>query len=207
MRGIFVTALFSLLAVLSLSNGSAKASIIAWNYANANPSTSNASVTHMAWNAGTYDMSVGSAQYDGTSQLNMSFTTNTTTDPSILINDSFNNDTTFAWTAYDVNVLMPNMFTLSNVQSLTPNSWSPTIGPEFYNAGLSEYEYQITFSGPNPIQVGQNFNYQYQINFSGLTSYQFSEQQTPVPEPASLGVVVLLGIVCGKSRRLFRAVA
>jgi len=197
----------ALLASVLLSSGVTRGSIIAWNYSNPNPSSSDASVTQMSKNNSVYDMSVGNAEYDGTGQLNLSLTTNTTTDPSILINDSFNNDTNFAWTAYDVNVLMPNMFTLTNVQSLTPNSWSPTIGPEFYNAGLSEYEYQITFTGANPIQVGQNFNYQYQVNFSGLTSYQFSEQLTPVPEPASLGVVLVLAIACGASRRLFRSVA
>jgi hypothetical protein len=207
-RSISTIALLAVIAAVALPARRSLASIISHSVSNGNQTASDDSAAWDGWDSNTseYNMGVSGDDYGGTSQLNGSFLTNSDTDPSIFVTNSFTNSTSFAWTSYDLSVYMPNIFTLTGVAATTPATWSPTSNSGVYYNG-SQYEDDVVFSGSPPINVGSNFDFQYTLSFNNQMSYQFTELLTPVPEPTSLGIVVLLAAGFGFSRRLFRTMA
>ncbi len=135
-------------------------------------------------------------------------TTDTADDPSLILGSAINNDTSFAWTAYQVNVYMNNTFTLSAASVTLPIDWTltsiqttaiPVVSPH------GSYEAQMVFTSGTPVAIGDELDFSYKISFSGATSYSFTQEMIPVPEPGALGfmaagVLLLGGFMIGRRR-------
>jgi hypothetical protein len=127
--------------------------------------------------------------------------TDTETDPTLTLNNVIDNDTTFDWTSYNVDVFMNHSFSISaptvnspvygvgdwGVQSFTPSAT--------FNG--SQWVGHVVLTGLTPIlqNVG-TLDFSYTISFIG--SVVFTESLTPVPEPDS--ITLLIGGVLGIAR-------
>ncbi|MGH7992389.1 MAG: hypothetical protein ACREDQ_02660 [Limisphaerales bacterium] len=120
-------------------------------------------------------------------------TTDTANDPNLILGSAIDNDTTFAWTAYQVNVYMNNTFSLSAASVTLPADWTlasiqTTAVPVVSLHG--SYEAQILFTSGTPVAIGDELDFSYKISFSGATSYSFTQEMIPVPEPGTLGFLM-----------------
>lgn len=125
-------------------------------------------------------------------------------DPTLTLNSTINNDTGFAWTAYDVNVYMSSTFTLSAENVTLPPDWTAAITQSPVWNG-SQYEGKLEFTGVTPVANGDNLDFGYTISFSGYTSFTFCQEMIPVPEPGTFGFLsagaLLLGGFLAAGRR------
>jgi hypothetical protein len=152
------------------------------------------------WNAANNTLSIGAYQYLEPGAMLGTFTTSGGTDPTVTLENSVNNDTGFAWTAYDANVYLNTNFTLANpvvYGDTTEPGWSGviTVSPADLVASgpyTGQYEAEAVFSGGPPIPIGGLLDFSYQMSFTGGVS--FTEQLIPVPEPGTL-VLVLGGLI------------
>jgi len=133
-------------------------------------------------------------------------------DPSLTLNSDINNDTSFAWTAYDVNVYMDTTFTLSAVDVTVPPDWTATIiqSPVYVGSPHGAYEGKIEYDigvGGAPVAIGDDLDFGYTISgFSGNTLYSFTQEMIPVPEPTAFGflaagALLLGGLMAVRQRR------
>jgi hypothetical protein len=116
-------------------------------------------------------------------------------DPTLYLGSAVNNDTSFAWTSYQVNVYMAVPFTFYG----TPNVSSPfsdwsfaVIAPTYQPGGefpAEPYEGTIDLTSGTPIAIGDELGFSYAISFSSSTDYAFTQEMIPVPEPGDLGLV------------------
>ena len=137
----------------------------------------------------------------GPEQMGGTILTSSAIDPTLTINDQINNSSGVGWTGFVLNVFMSSTFSLVLPASpvANPSGWTGNIAsaPHF-DPGSGLYVGEILFSGGTPVSpvVGDPNNllsFAYQISFSGSTSYSFTEQAAviPVPEPGSLGLLVV----------------
>lgn len=136
---------------------------------------------HLLYNSSPIDQS-------GIGTVTGSITTDTPSDPTLSILNTIDNNTTFAWTGYLVDVSMSQTFTISNLQ-IVNSGWTGSITQPVLNG--SEYTGHVVYTGGVPVQVGQTIVFGYDISFGGGTSFTFSQTLTPVPEPATIGVLAL----------------
>lgn len=141
---------------------------------------------------------IGSQSSSG--EMGLTILTDTATDPILTINSSIDNDSSFAWTEYIVNVGMNQTFDINSAGVIAPSGWTATItqpvGPV---DGV--YTGTIDYVGGTPVAIspGPNstFDYGYQIQFSGSTSYSLTESVNPVPEPGTPNVLLAGGLSLG----------
>lgn len=143
------------------------------------------------WNGSVDELSapIYGDQYWGPAHVVGTITTDTAGDPNLILGSAIDNDTSFAWTAYQVNVYMNNTFTLSATSVTLPSDWTvasvlqpvPVVSPH------GSYEAQLLFTSGTPVAIGDELDFGYKISFSGATSYNFTQEMTAVPEPGMLG--------------------
>jgi hypothetical protein len=141
-------------------------------------------------------------QFQAPGDIIATITTDSSSDPTIAASRSIDNDTTYAWTAFEEDVGMSNAFTLTDCAVTSPDGWSVTsvtapmldINPLDPDYGL--YVGSIYMTGTPTIPIGGELDWQFTVQFSGSSSFALSETLTPtgVPEPASAGVLALGGI-------------
>jgi hypothetical protein len=132
-------------------------------------------------------------------------------DPSLTIGGSVDNDMGFAWSGYKIRIFMDRVFTLSNV-SIGPNpaNWTYSVippapggAPSYY--GASQYVATINYSPTStglPVAPGGELDFSYKLTFTGSTTYGFTAEMTPVPEPSSIALAGLgIAAFCGIARR------
>jgi hypothetical protein len=142
--------------------------------------------------------------------MDMSILTSSTTDPTLTINNSINNTSSFAWTEYVVTVAMNQSFSINSAGVVAPGGWTATItAPSGPISGI--YTGTIDYVGGTPVAIypGANsiLDFGYQVTFSGSTSYSLTESANPVPEPSTLDFLLIGGTLTGgwlvaKRRRL-----
>lgn len=133
-------------------------------------------------------------------------------DPTLNLSTSVNNDNTFAWAGYIVNVVMSNTFTLSSVTVSNPpvGNWSvQSVSPatlQSSGAYAGEYEATMTFADGTPVPVGGELDFSYSLSFAGALSYNFTQIMTPlaVPEPGTLALLACGGALGALTSRRFR---
>jgi hypothetical protein len=162
-------------------------------------STLNCSSYSSLWDS-SGDISVGASQ-TGPGSMGATITTDTILDPTLTINNAIDNDTSFDWTSYIVDIYLSANFTLSGITSANPPGWSgaQTIAPYLLSPGL--WTAEITYSGGTPVNTisgdpNNELDFTYKVTFSGSTSYSLTEQVNPVPEPAVFSLL-LCGLVAG----------
>ena len=59
--------------------------------------------------------------------MGVTIVTDTTTDPTLTVNNSINNTSSFAWTEYIVSVAMNQSFSIDSAGVITPSGWTANI--------------------------------------------------------------------------------
>jgi hypothetical protein len=118
-------------------------------------------------------------------------------DPTVKLITSIDNDTTFAWTGYHVNVYMDQPFTLS-VPTVTYDSWTvANLGTYPLSAALvgGQYVATIDYVGGSPLPIGDTLDFSYKLTFTG--SVHYCQEMFPIPEPGTIALVLtgLVGLV------------
>lgn len=127
--------------------------------------------------------------------------TDSPTDPTLYLGSGVDNDTSFAWTSYQVNVYMAVPFTfVGSVGVSNPDStWfvastlqpsSPIVGGPY----SGDYKGTLDLSGGTPVAIGDELDFNYAIHFGSSTDYAFTQEMIPmgVPEPSDLGLASAL---------------
>ena len=176
-------------------------------------SLANASVTvsDAGWNGGIYCYlpltlvdsagSIGmSADQTGGGQAWADITASDTIDPTLSINNSINNDTSFVWTEYVVNVMLNANFTIvsANTGVTSPPGWTANV-TQPVPVGGGNYAGTIDYLAGTPVAISPDanstFDFYYQITFSGLTQYTLTQTLMPVPEPGTFSLLLVGGLL------------
>ncbi len=165
------------------------------------------------WSGSINDLNVpldGIQNRGGAAQILGAIQTDTTGDPSLTLNSTINNDTSFAWSAYYVNVYMNTTFTIPAANVSVPSGWTANViqTPIYVGSSLGDYEGQIEFAMGSgmPVAVNGELDFSYTISFGGATSYTFTQEMIPVPEPGTLGflgagMLLLAGLLVTNRRK------
>jgi hypothetical protein len=145
------------------------------------------------WPGGTA-INIYGYQYWGPGNINFNVTTDSSGDPTLTLGNAIVNDTSFAWTGYEVSVTMGQTFSLSSALVTVPPNWtvSSVMQPGAPVAGM--YTGNIFFSAGTPVQIGQSLDFSYNLSFLG--SVAFTETLTPTPEPGTCSLL-LAGLALG----------
>lgn len=196
----------------------AQADIITWNCDNDHDGAINCVQTGWQYDGGTqtYKLNIQGDQFWGPGHMVMDFTTDTVGDPTITFINQVQNDTTFAWTGYLINLTLDaatplTSYSVSNLAVTNPGNWTATITQPLTYTGVNgsgQYEYvgHIDFEGGTPVGNGNELDFSYKVTFAGSTSYHAIQEMSPVPEPGMIAVLVsgLLGLFVARRRILGR---
>jgi hypothetical protein len=151
--------------------------------------------------SGTGAQSVGVNGYQSSfGGMGLTILTDTPTDPTLTINDSIDNESSFDWTGYIVNVGMNQAFLINSAGVVAPAGWTATITqPAGPVNGI--YTGTIDYMGGTPVAIspGENstLDYGYQVQFSGATQYALTESADPVPEPGTFNLLMAGWLLLG----------
>ena len=117
-------------------------------------------------------------------------------DPTLKISNSIENDTSFAWDKFTVNLTMAVPFTLTNVTVTVPGTWSVVSFDQTANLIGGNYVATVVYdTGPAIPNDGiSTIDFGYWVQFSGSPSYILTQEMIPVPEPSSLALVAIGGL-------------
>jgi hypothetical protein len=132
--------------------------------------------------------------------MGLTILADTPADPTLTINNSINNTSSFAWTEYIVNVAMNQTFTINSAGVVAPGGWTATITqPGAPVAGI--YTGTIDYLGGTPVSIypllNSTLDFGYQVTFSGATSYSLTESVNAVPEPGAWSFLLAGGLLMG----------
>ena len=120
--------------------------------------------------------------------------TDSAEDPTLKIDNSIDNDTSFAWTTFTVNIYMATNFSLSNVNVSTPSDWSVVNYNTNSTWNGSQYVATVVYDTGPSITVSNSIEFGYWVKFSGSPAYTITQEMIPVPEPSSLALVAMGGL-------------
>jgi hypothetical protein len=122
-------------------------------------------------------------------------------DPTLKINNSIENATSFAWTQFTVNLTMDVSFTLTNVTVTTPADWTVVSFNQTAVYTGSNYLATVVYDTGTPIPNDgySTIDFGYWVVFSGAPSYQLCQEFIPVPEPGTMVLVAIGGLFLGRS--------
>jgi hypothetical protein len=160
--------------------------------------------TNNMFDAETDSLTLVGNQYWSPGHILGAITTDSAEDPTLTLQTAIDNDTAFAWTAFHVNVYMTNTFSISAATVYTPGDWTASITAPSWNG--TEYQGSVDYYAGTPVGVGGTLDFSYKITFSGLTSYTFCQEMIAVPEPGTLGLALMGGLLLvrltmGRGRR------
>ena len=120
-------------------------------------------------------------------------------DPTLKISNSIENDSTFAWNQFTVNVFMGVSFTLTNTTLSGPAGWSlasPTVQNATFNG--TQWEATVLYQGGPAIPNDglSTIDFGYWVKFTGSPSYVITQEMIPVPEPSTL-TLLAAGLLMG----------
>ena len=154
------------------------------------------------WNAGSDLLTMSGQQQFVPTDLAGQVQTDTVSDPTLFLGGSVNNDTSFAWTTYQVNVYMAVPFNFTGTPGVSNPSSDWYVGsvvqpstPLLTGPYAGDYEGTLNFSDGTPLAIGAELDFNYAIHFSGSTDYAFTQEMIPnaVPEPSALGLLAVSG--------------
>jgi hypothetical protein len=156
----------------------------------------------------TADQSVAVSGYQsGFGTMGLTILTDTPTDPTLTVNNSINNTSSFAWTEFVVSVAMNQSFSINSAGVVAPGGWTANITqPGAPVSGI--YTGTIDYLGGTPVSIYPALNsaldFGYQVTFSGSTSYSLTQSANPVPEPGAVGFLLAGALLMGGWARSHR---
>ena len=126
--------------------------------------------------------------------MSLTMATDTPSDPTLTINNSINNTSTFDWTGYVVSVAMDQAFSIDAAGVNAPSGWTANITQPGAPVG-GIFTGTIDFVGGTPVTISPDSNsildFGYQLTFSGATQYSLTQTANPVPEPGAFALLLL----------------
>jgi hypothetical protein len=118
-------------------------------------------------------------------------------DPTLKISNSIDNDTTNmpTWTDYHINVFMSSTFTITNAAVTSPNDWTVSVTQPVSTNG--SYMGTIDYYAGTAVPLGDTLDFGYWLKFSGAAQYSYTQEMIPTPEPGTLGLVTISGLLLG----------
>ena len=189
-----------------------KANITYLNYADDGDGALVCNSTNWEGSASSLSADITGDLYWGPGHVNGSIQTDGS-DPTLTLANAINNDTSFAWTSYEVDIWMSVPFTISSYTVSGPAGWGvdsvvgPTGPQTVYQDGNpipNQYIGSLYFSGTPAVAIGGELDFSYAITFTG--SATFTQQLIPVPEPGmfgflTAGALLLGGLMVMRQRR------
>ena len=200
MKRVLVVAVVIGLACCSISN----ANITNLTYADDGDGAFVCTPWSWSGNASSVYMHVTGDQFWAPGHLLLNVLTTDTNDPTLKIDNSIDNQTSFAWTKFTVNLTMDVGFTLTNVFVSTPGDWGIISFDQTANFTGSNYLATVVYDTGAAIASNGVIEFGYWVQFSGSPAYTITQEMIPVPEPTSWAMVALGAIALLGSRRLRR---
>jgi hypothetical protein len=156
--------------------------------------------TNWSWtgNSSEVPVSVYGDQFSAPGHLLLNVLTDSAEDPTLKIDNTIENDSTFAWAQFTVNLTMAVPFTVTNTFVSTPGDWG-VIGSLVQNATFtgSNYLATVVYDTGAPIANDgtSTIEFGYWVKFSGSPAYTITQEMIPtedtntIPEPGTLGLV------------------
>jgi hypothetical protein len=125
-------------------------------------------------------------------------------DPTVKLHTIIDNDTTYGWVGYHVNIYMDKPFTISavavNYGDTSANGWwgNATVASATTPDPITgQYVGQVDYYGGNTLAIGGSLDFSYKLTFDGTVHYCQEMIPTPVPEPSTiaLGISGLIGLL------------
>ena len=142
------------------------------------------------------DLNMSGNLYWAPGHLLADVTASDSSDPTLKINNSIENSTSFAWTQFLVNLTMGVPFTVTNVTVSIPVDWSVVSFDATANWTGSNYLATVVYDTGTPIPNDgiSTIDFGYWVVFSGSPSYQLCQEFVVVPEPSTIVLVAVGGI-------------
>lgn len=145
-------------------------------------------------------VSIYGDQYGWPGHVLGTISTDSDLDPTLTLASAFDNDTPFVWTDYHVNIFMNHVFTVVpasvSVFNDSIGDWTGGLTQQATSTGTN-YMAKLDFYAGTPVPIGDTLYFSYAIQFSGATSFSFTQEMIPTPEPSTLsllaGGALLLG--------------
>ena len=189
MRLCYLAGVLVLVAASPLANATITG-VNCWNDSNA------FTMNYWSWDANTTTLWMDESLHEYPAIVYTDFTVNSPEDPRPEIVKDVDNDTNFAWTDYHIKVTRNQPFTIDTAG--TPGSdWTNTIIPVSLQG--SDYVGEIDYFAGTPIPVGGSGHFQFKVSFSN--DAHFIIQQVPTPEPASLSLLAVGGLMLLRRKR------
>jgi len=126
----------------------------------------------------------------------------TSPDPTLTVNESIDNTSSFVWTEYILGVSMNQTFTINSAGVTAPSGWTAAITPPSGPVGgiyTGTIDYYMV-AGGTPVAIypapNSTLYYGFQLTFNNST-YSVTESATPVPEPGSFSFLLVGGLLLG----------
>jgi MYXO-CTERM domain-containing protein len=201
MRLLLITAL-----ALALASSAASASIIDWNCDDDGDGGIEMGNQLMMGTAPDYTLTMQGPQNWLTAHVNGAFTTDSPADPNVWVIESVDNATAITWNKYVVYVGMPQNFSITGVQA--PLNWTYSITPvttgmipgHVLPGGTPGYMGKVTYTAAPGAEIdpGQSADFGFKMSFLG--SVIFSTEQVATPEPASMLLLAVGGLLLRRRR-------
>ncbi|MGA2915521.1 MAG: PEP-CTERM sorting domain-containing protein [Sedimentisphaerales bacterium] len=189
--------LVALLAILLVPLSVVNADIIGWSCADDGDHAIVMGTPTWTEGSDDYTLTMDCTQNWSPGHLLGDFTTDTELDPKVLIDETVENDTTFAWTDYHITIGMTKTFSFLSV--IAPEDWTydttPVVAGTIPNGGGPGWVGTVNYyvGTGSPIAIGDDGEFGLKVSFTG--SVAFATQQVPTPEPATLALLSIGALV------------